>query len=283
MIEIFHFFQCNLWLQGDTPHQKRQKFGTSVVDGKEKDKPSNSVNLVESGRNQESRIPLSAQGSLFNVGKSSRNENKLDTGRTIKSRLQKERSGVVFGVPKPGKKQKFMDVSSQYVADVSHKNSAPNDSVKLDSQIMPQAQGSRGSKNNSKSDVKEKPAVEIKPKALKSRKPPVPSVRSLAQKEKKPSKTASPDSVSVDENLYQNQIDFGSSSNTEDAKETSTSKGISQRLNKGKIARVDRNATKVEAKEKSTSEAEIRRSNRRIQPTSRVSLLFNYIFDHLCI
>lgn len=248
--------------EGDTPHEKRQKFGSSVAEGAEKDKLSSSVDLVESGKHQDlTTLPLSAQGSTFNVGKSSKNENKLDIRRTMKSSLQKEQSRVVFGVPKPGKKQKFMDVSMHYVADRSNKNNTSNDPVKLTSYLMPQASAPRGSRNYSKNDAKEKQAAEVKSKVVKSRKPPVPTVKMLAQKEKlKPSK---PDAFMSDENLSGHQI-------PEDAKETSTSKAVFQHLNRGKAAPADWKATKVEVKEKSTSEIEPRRSNRRIQPTSRL-------------
>ena len=250
---------------------------------KEKDKSSNSIDLIDSAKSQQSTIlPLSGHGSSFNVGKTSKDENKLEnTRRTMRTGPQKECPRVVFGVPKPGKKQKFMDVSKHYVAAGSNKNNPPNDSAKLPSSSIPQPPGLIGSRNNSKNDAKEKQVAEVKSKVLKTRKPPIPSLRTLAQKDKSRSlkstsrdadavmsgKTVK-DSVGVDENVSPPKTD----DLTEDpSKGNLTSKVISQRLNRGKAAAGVSKAAKVEEKEKSASESEPRRSNRRIQPTSRVS------------
>ncbi|XP_076953149.1 protein SWOLLEN 1-like isoform X1 [Bidens hawaiensis] len=198
--------------EGDTPHGKRHKIGGNpVVEGKE------------------SRIiPISSQGISIDIGKMERIEK--DTFKTNKSGLQKKQSRVVFGVPQPGKTQKFMDVSTHRVDDKTH--SSNNNKPKV----------------NPKIDAKEKQVAEVKSKVTKTRKPPVPSIKSLTQKDK--SKPAKP--ASHDENLSgePNMMDVDSS-NTEDAKETATLKG-----------------TKVE--DKPTSETEPRRSVRRIQPTSRL-------------
>ncbi|MFS7924170.1 hypothetical protein Hanom_Chr03g00269501 [Helianthus anomalus] len=148
-----------------------------------------------------------------------------------------------------------MDVSTHRVDDRNNKSNTPSDSVKLVNYLMPQASGARASKNNSKTEAKEKQVAEVKPKVIKTRKPPVPSVKTLTQKDKsKGSKPTSHDAFTSVENLsgQPNRMDVDSS-NTEDAKETSTSK-----------------ATKVEVEDKSTSEIEPRRSVRRIQPTSRL-------------
>ncbi|PWA57180.1 Agenet-like domain-containing protein [Artemisia annua] len=245
--------------EDDAPLEKRQKFGSPIVEGREKDTFSISVDLV-GPRQQESQIlPFAAQESSFDIGKSSRNEDKIDSRRAMKSNLKKERSRVVFGVPKPGKKQKFMDVRTQYVADRSTKNDTSNDSVNFASSMIPQP-GRRTPKSNLKDNGEEK-QVEVKSKTLKPRKPPVPSVRSLAQKDRsKSSKSTSRDAISANENF---------SSNTEDAKGTSSKAG-SQRSNKAITTPGDRKAMKVEVKEQPTSEVEIRRSNRKIQPTSRM-------------
>ncbi|KAI3758466.1 hypothetical protein L6452_06029 [Arctium lappa] len=139
-----------------------------------------------------------------------------------------------------------------------------------------------GSRKNSKNDTKEKQVAEIKSKVLKTRKPPIPLVRTLAQKDKskssKPTSRDAPmsnkivkDSVGVDENVSPKTKDVIEDASaldlpTDAPRGTLTSKAISQRLNKGKVAAGGRKATKVEVKEKSTSETEPRRSNRRIQP-----------------
>ncbi|XP_071690052.1 uncharacterized protein [Rutidosis leptorrhynchoides] len=252
--------------EGDTPHEKRQKFGTPVVEGKEKGNISSIViDLNEAGRHKESKIlPSSGQGTLFDVGKSSKNENKLNTHKTTKISTQKERSRVVFGVPKPGKKQKFVNVSTHYVADGSNINNTPNDSDKV----------------HSKNDTKEKQVAAVKSKIHQPRKPPIPSLRPVTSKDKSKTNNATsheaslsdknvPGSVGDDENIsgHENRMDLGSSSNTEDVEKPLTSKA---RLNKRKVAHVERKTTKIEVKDKSTSEAEPRRSVRKIQPTSRL-------------
>lgn len=156
-----------------------------------------------------------------------------DTFKTNKSGLQKKQSRVVFGVPQPGKTQKFMDVSTHRVDDKTNNKNKP--------------------KGNPKIDAKEKQVAEVKSKVTKTRKPPVPSIKSLTQKDKpKPASHA-------DENLSgeQNMMDVDSS-NTDDAKET-----------------------KVE--DKPTSETEPRRSVRRIQPTSRVKHCILLMFLRFCL
>ncbi|KAI3756524.1 hypothetical protein L1987_56345 [Smallanthus sonchifolius] len=233
--------------EGDIPHEKRHKIGYPV----------------ESGRHQESRnIPLSSQGSSFDFG-----QNKVDTLGTIKTGLQKKQSRVVFGVPQPGKKQKFINMSARRDDDRSDKNNTPTDSISIVIDLMPQSSGAPGSESTSKPDVKEKQVAEVKPKVMKSRKPPIPSVKTLTQKDKsKPSKPTSHDAFTSDGILTDQpkRMDFDSH-NTEDAKETSASKAV------GKTAAADWKATKVEVEDKSTSEIEQpRRSVRRIQPTSRL-------------
>ncbi|KAL8196187.1 hypothetical protein R6Q57_025187 [Mikania cordata] len=243
--------------EGDTPHEKRHKTGSPVVEGiTTKVKLPNHANLVESGRPQESKnIPLSSQGTSWNLGQSGSNENKFETLKTIKSGLQKKQSRVVFGVPIPGKKQKFINMSTHDVDDRNNKNITQSDSVNLVVDLMPQASGIGGSDNNSKTVVKEKQVVEVKPKAIKSRKPPIPSVKMLTQKDKsKPSKLTSHDTSAVILSGQPNKMD-ANSSNIEDAEENAVA---------------DRKAAKIEVKDRSTSEAEPRRSVRRIQPTSRL-------------
>ncbi|KAI3689695.1 hypothetical protein L2E82_47661 [Cichorium intybus] len=222
--------------QGDTPQEKRKKME------KEKEKSWNSVDLQESTERKFS----------FDVGKTSMDDKKMNTSRTMRSGLQrKERSGVVFGVPKPGKKQKFMDVSKHYVGDTSIKNN--NNSIK----------------KNFTNDSKEKEVTEFKSKAPKFRKPPVPSVvRTVTHKDK--SKNVK-DSITVDEKMpgQQNELRIGSSSNDVPLN-TPKQSSSSQRLNKRKIPPGNGKPTKVEVIETLTSEDEPRRSNRKIQPTSRL-------------
>ncbi|KAK3039498.1 hypothetical protein RJ639_028080 [Escallonia herrerae] len=275
--------------QGDTPEEKRLKMGSPVIESKGKDKTVKHTNFVESGKHEDSRLlPLSANETSFNVGKNTRDEIKLDATRKMRAGLQKEGSRVIFGVPEPGKKRKFMDVSKHYVSDRSGKNSAPNESVKFPRYMMPQGSGSRGWKSSSKFDAKEKQAVESKPKVLKSEKPLKVSARTLPRRDNfTTSGKSSPREANLRESSQQSLMDLGSS-NAEVAaegpslvsslglppiapKKVPSSTAKAERLNKGKLAPAGVKFAKAEVKDKSIPEVvEPRRSNRRIQPTSRL-------------
>ncbi|KAL8266456.1 hypothetical protein R6Q59_003800 [Mikania micrantha] len=243
--------------QGDSPKEKRMKLGSpDAVNDKRKDKV---PIIVEQGRHEEqgTLLPLlSAQESCFNVGKST-NKHGSNLGT-----IQKNRARVVFGVPKPGKKQKFMAVSTQYVDDRTNKINTMNGSFKFS-----KPPGARVSKN----DVTENQATETKSR-LKSRKPPVPLFRTLTSRDSERTDVDSVENTSI----RQNQTQVGSSSNKsrDPAKGpaskkafTFTSKPKSEPSNRGK----SQLAPKIEAKDKSNSQVnEPRRSNRRIQPTSRL-------------
>ncbi|KAJ4712735.1 hypothetical protein OWV82_014922 [Melia azedarach] len=298
--------------EGDTPQEKRLRLGT--VEAKGKDKLSKGVDIVESGKSDEpTLLDLAANEKLFNIGKSSRDENKPDTLRMIRTGLQKEGSRVVFGVPKPGKKRKFMDVSKHYVVDQVSKVSEANNSVKFAKYLMPQSQGSgsRGWKNASRSEPKEKRAAVSKPKVLKSGKPPSVPGRTILQKDNSASSAVStPDdgtdidhtekikdfarhventsgkndamesrSLSASEGATETPILFSSMPLSSDVptKKVSTSNPRTERVTKGKLAPASGKMTRI-AEDKvfnnnSTKMSEVvepRRSNRRIQPTSRL-------------
>ncbi|XP_027361724.1 uncharacterized protein LOC113869548 [Abrus precatorius] len=282
--------------EGDTPHEKRPKLG-HAVEFKGKDKMSKGIDAVESANPDEMRLlNLTENEKVFNIGKSSKNENKQDAHRMVRTGLQKEGSGVIFGVPKPGKKRKFMEVSKHYVAHESSRN----DSVKLANFLMPQGSGSRGWKNSSKNDTRQKLGADSKPKT-KSGKPQSggrvipPKDISLSnafsltndqtghtERIKDSSnhfKNASQSESQVEREPYsstdgatQGPMLFSSLATSSDAiptKRTSTS-----RASKGKLAPASDKSGKGEAEKvlaKSASDViEPRRSNRRIQPTSRL-------------
>ncbi|KAD4385024.1 hypothetical protein E3N88_25192 [Mikania micrantha] len=241
---------------GNMPQEKRFKLGSPIVESKRKAGPSENTDL-DLRKQEESRpLSLSTHDSVFNVG--STRDNKVSSQRTMRRGSQKEGPGVIFGVPKPGKKQKFMDVSKHYVNCGS--NITTHDSIKFTRYLIPNPPGSRGWKNNSRSGLKEKQATETKPQMVKSRKPPVPSVRTLFTKST--NNKSSLDSVSDGENQsgQQTQMEHGSSSGIENK---------SERLNKRKFTpTASGKTTKIE---KSLPEiAEPRRSIRKIQPTSRL-------------
>ncbi|XP_052171089.1 uncharacterized protein LOC127787201 isoform X2 [Diospyros lotus] len=294
--------------QGDTPQEKRLKLGIPAVEGREMDKVSKSIELGESGEPDEPQLlPLSSSEKIFNVGKRTVDENKPNAVRTVRSGLQKEGSKVIFGVPKPGKKRKFMEVSKHYDADRSSKTIQSNDSAKIAKYLMPQGSGSRAWKSSTKIDAKEKQAAMSKNKVPKSGKAQNVPGRTLPQKDKGVSPavhnddTASDhiikDSVNNKENElgHQSMMESESLSKTEGAVEgpilfsslslplDAPSKKMSsnvktEQVNRGKFPPPSGKLAKVEVKDKhnvnpgkSVSEVvEPRRSNRRIQPTSRL-------------
>lgn len=284
--------------QGDTPVEKRPKLGSTSIEAKGKAKMAKNIDFAEIGRNEEPRLPLSANEKVFSIG-STREENKPNMVGTMRSGLEKEGSRVVFGVPKPGKKRKFMEVSKHYVSDRTSKTNVPNDSVKLAKFLMPQGSGSRGFKNSSKLDFKEKQVAESKPRALKSGKPPNIPSRTLARKDDSTSLRPNARDAAVSDHIAKGSIsndeNESSEQNLADVEEASggamvfSSQSLpqgnrkkalrntkSERLNQGKLVPAGGKSARDEATEKLFSEvAEPRRSNRRIQPTSRVTLPFS--------
>ncbi|XP_016736904.1 uncharacterized protein [Gossypium hirsutum] len=293
--------------EGDTPQEKRQRLGSPVVEAKGKDKLSKNVDIKESGKPDDTKLlDLSANKEIFNIGKSTRDESKPDSLRMIRTGLKKKGSGVVFGVPKPGKKQKFMEVSKHYVADQSSKTHETSDSAKFTKYLMPQGSEPRGTKNK----IEPKLMAVSKPKILKSGKLPSVSSRSIPQKNYLPNTMISePDSVvasdvskledsaSHAENVSgkPNLMEFRSFSSSDGAaegpvlfssvavssdaslKKTPASNAKSERINKGKfapsggkLAKIEENVFNDDTTKTSSEGVEPRRSNRRIQPTSRL-------------
>ncbi|KAL2472056.1 protein SWOLLEN 1 [Abeliophyllum distichum] len=267
--------------QGDTPQEKRLKRGSTAIESKGKGKMSKVIEFMEPGTQEESRLlPLSANEKVFSIG-TTRDENKPDATRTMRSGLQKDGSRVIFGVPKPGKKRKFMDVSKHYVSDKSTKINVPSDSVKLANYLMPQGSGSRGWKNSSKIDSKEKQAAESKSKALNSGKPPIPS-RMLSHKDD--STYLKDENESGEKNLTafgsfsnvkeraEGPVVFSSQASSQETRKRAPAASTkSDRPNKGKLVPAGRKPANNDANDDSVPEVvEPRRSNRRIQPTSRL-------------
>ncbi|KAE9613141.1 putative Agenet-like domain-containing protein [Lupinus albus] len=292
--------------QGDTPNEKRPKLGNPAVEVIGKDKMSTIVDAVESADPEERRLlNLTENDKVFNVGKSIKNDNKPDTHRLVRSGLQKEDSRVVFGVPKPGKKKKFMEVSKHYVAHGSSKTNDGNDSVKLANFLMPQGSGSRVWKNSSQNDSKEKPA-DFKPKPFKSGKPQSAVGRVIPPKDSSSNAfSLTTDLTGHTERIKDPSNHFKSAPQNESrqvgrapysATDGTTGRSIlfssrttstdalppkrapTSRANKGKLAPAGGKFGKGDAGKainntpiKSTSDViEPRRSNRRIQPTSRL-------------
>ncbi|KAK9039974.1 hypothetical protein V6N11_015156 [Hibiscus sabdariffa] len=271
--------------EGDTPLEKRKRIGSPVVDTK--DKGTKSFDHEESEKPDDTRLlDLPVGEKIFNIGKCTRDESKLGSQRMKRSGLKKEGSRVIFGVPKPGKKRKFMEVSKHYVADQSSRTHETGDSAKFTKYSMPRGSEPSGTKN--KIEPKGKRMAVSKPKVLKSGKAPSVSSRTVLQKESLSSNVGSePDdaeNISGEHNLEfrsfsssdgaaEDPISFSSVAVSSDAppEKASTSNAKSERTSKWKLAPTSGKVAKVEEETKTTSEAvEPHRSNRKIQPTSRL-------------
>lgn len=248
-------------------------------------------------RPEGSSLILSEKDRIFSVGKVSiedKNSNLLKMKRTGP---QKEGSRVVIGVPKPGKRRKFMEVSKHYVADRAPKISEGTDSIKFTKYLMPQ--GSRGLKNTSKVDHKGKAAVDLKPKVLKSGKAHIVQGKSLPEKDNSSVSVVSTSSQDTSlntkasslhhEKSKNNLIDASSFPNTVKAAEAPVlfpSLGLTSDVrssmkkpsSKGKrvlpgeqLSREEEKSSDDNLGRANLDPVEPRRSNRRIQPTSRVN------------
>ena len=297
---------CNC-IQIVVPQEKRMKLGSPAVEVKRKDKMPTIVEDVESAKPaDQSSLFLSANEKVFNIGRNTQTENRSNPLKTSWTGLQKGTSRVVIGVPKPGKKRKFMEVSKHY--DAATRTTKANDSTKLAKYLMPQGSTSKGLKRTSKYETKEKSANAVKPMAVKSGKEPSMSGKTILQNEilfanvsadvnslATDHAVITKDSESQNESAStkNNQIDVPSFCSTEEApegsvvfppahasKKTSSFHTKLERANKGKLAPAVGKLAKIEEKEvfngnptkPNSNVTEPRRSNRRIQPTSRVSL-----------
>ncbi|XP_039011767.1 uncharacterized protein LOC120140845 isoform X2 [Hibiscus syriacus] len=271
--------------EGDTPLEKRPRIGSPVADSK--DERTKSFDNEESKKPDDKRLlDLPVGEKIFNIGKCTRDESMLGSQRMKRSGLKKEGSRVIFGVPKPGKKRKFMEVSKHYVADQTSRTHETSDSAKFTKKSMPR--GPEPGRTKSKIEPKEKRMVVSKPKVLKSGKTPSVSSRTVPQKDSLSSNVGSkPDDA---ENISgEHNTEFRSFPSSDGAAEcrvlfssmaassdvilekASISNAKSERISKGKLAPGSGKSARVEEETKTVSEAvEPRRSNRKIQPTSRL-------------
>ncbi|RDX90454.1 hypothetical protein CR513_27676, partial [Mucuna pruriens] len=260
--------------EGDTPHEKRPKMSSHAAEVKGKDKMSKGIDAVESAKPE--LLNLTENDKEFNIGKSSKNANKLDGHRMVRNGPQKEGSKVIFGVPKPGKKRKFMEVSKHYVAHESSKINDRSDSVKLANFLMPQSSGPRGWKNSSKIDAKEKHGADSKPKTSHTERIKDSSNHLKNASQSESSKVERASHSATADGATEGPILFSSLATSVDAHPTK--RASTSRASKGKLAPARDKLGKGEMEKalndnptKSASDVvEPRRSNRRIQPTSRL-------------
>ncbi|KAL0913024.1 hypothetical protein M5K25_016453 [Dendrobium thyrsiflorum] len=294
--------------EGDTPQEKRQRLGKregkihSEVEVAEMGNLSKNILVEESRKPDDSRsLVLSAKDRTFTIGKNSREEVISDALKPKQTSLQKEGSKVVFGVPRPGKKRKFMEVSKHYVANKSEKINEGSDAIKFAKYLMPQA--SRPSRNTLKVDNKGKKAVDIKPRGgFKAENSRSFQTRSLSEKDKASLSTSNEDTVQVPissfggsnnclDKMNAFKVSFPSQDEKNDvstiasedsvqpapasfSKKKKTSGSEPDFAVKSKFS-VDRTSTLEDKGSKNPGKSlhevlEPRRSNRRIQPTSRL-------------
>ncbi|GER34724.1 agenet domain-containing family protein [Striga asiatica] len=287
--------------QGDSPAEKRPKLGGSSIEAKGKTKVAESTDFAVTQRNEVSRLPLSANEKLFNIGSTKSEKNKPNMVETKRPGVEKQPgSRVVFGVPKPGKKRKFMEVSKHYTSDRVAKTNVSDDSMKLSQLLPPLGSGPRSFKHNSKPDSKDKQAPESRPRSIKSGRPPSVPSRTSVRKDDSTSlqpnarstgglgtgkgSASSNDSELGERNTGElnssskvggtsaGSIVFSSQARTKDSrKKTARRDSRFDRLHRGRPALASERSADNESNANSVPEvSEPRRSIRRIQPTSRV-------------
>jgi hypothetical protein len=271
--------------------------------GPSKDKITNNSKKPEEPR----PLALSERDMSFNIGKSVI-ENKTEALAFKRPGLQKEGSKVVYGVPKHGKKKKFMEVSKHYVAGQSDKISyassrvASSRVVKHTGPPLP-----RPRDNTSKTDQRGRRVGEIRSRGpSKPSKSQSIAANTISDKDSLPMPAPNPGvfernfafmgSTTITSNTEKsttekNKAVLGPVPRTEDlsvsgmkaASTVPTSKQdvpTTSRTKRKHVPSVDnrsihktseRPTDSVEPQRTSSDSAEPRRSNRRIQPTSRVS------------
>ncbi|XP_022153987.1 uncharacterized protein LOC111021360 isoform X2 [Momordica charantia] len=254
------------------PQEKRMKLGSPAAEVKRKDKMPTIVEDVESVKPADSSLlMISANEKVFNVGRNTQTEKKSNPLKSSRTGLQKGASRVIIGVPRPGKKRKFMEVSKHYDADT--RTTEANDSAKL--------QGtSKGLKRTFKYEMKDKSANDAKPMGAKSGKQPSISVISKDPESQIESASGKNDQMDVTSFCSIEEAPEGSVlfPPTHAPKKASSFHQKPERANKGRLAPAAGKMAKIEEEKvfngnptKSNSNVvEPRRSNRRIQPTSRL-------------
>ncbi|KAG9452277.1 hypothetical protein H6P81_005181 [Aristolochia fimbriata] len=288
-------------IEGDAPQEKRQKLGrheggmNSQGVNRSDEILGKDISVDDSRKTGQSwSRMLTEKDKMFTVGKGVVEENNSDALKVKRIGLQTEGSKVIFGVPKPGKKRKFMEVSKHYVADrVPSKPGDGTDSMKFAKYLMPQGPG-RGWKSAPKVDFRGKQPPASKPKVLRSGKAHTTQNKTATEKDN-PLVSSDPDPLQnakssdclEDNNVVsQNLLEVGSvpagvlvPANAPASKKKSSSAADADKGMKGKLGPVVKSARDDEKfatvhdhhpAKTMTDAVEPRRSNRRIQPTSRL-------------
>nr|XP_004299428.2 PREDICTED: uncharacterized protein LOC101301199 isoform X1 [Fragaria vesca subsp. vesca]XP_011464407.1 PREDICTED: uncharacterized protein LOC101301199 isoform X1 [Fragaria vesca subsp. vesca] len=296
-------------MEDGLPLEKRIKLGSPAVEGKGKDKTLKS-NGLHSGKPEEPRLlNLSANEKVFNIGNNSRIENKLDGVRTNRTGLQKEGS-VKFGIPKPKRKfmevskHYVMNQTSKvnesndsvkfakYLMPQTSGFRALKNTSKFDSKNKEGAdnklRGFRSEKQRNISDKTVPPRDNLSTDLVSG----ADGSSQLDHTRKIKDSVRQAEGLSGKRNIFETGSSYSSDGRAQGAsmfssrtpsdfpssKKVATTSAKSERGNKGnfapavgKLGKIEENKGMSSNPVKSTSEVvEPRRSNRRIQPTSRL-------------
>lgn len=269
-------------MQGDTPKEKRPRLETPTLVAEGKD--TTSMKIIDDrdlGKPaQTGLLDFSISENTFNVGRSTKEEDKPDPLRMKRTGLQKQGSKVIYGVPKPGKKRKFMDVSKHYVSEASTKTRERKEPAKPVKSVVPQISGSGSWRMPSKTISREKQTTIPKPKsfkpALKTKEKPGPAARIVPRKDLRNTTASNVESHDAADESEENK---GPASGLPSKGIVEEQTASSSQDNKGQAAPAARRLPKIEegkalaeSSSKTSEGMEPRRSVRRIQPTSRVSI-----------
>ncbi|CAN6460860.1 unnamed protein product [Victoria cruziana] len=278
------------WLnEDDAPLDKRQKLDKKPENEQNERNEGSKFTKCDDTNKQKNSTSFALSSSVFSVGRSTTDHDLA--GRIKRTGLQKGGSRVVFGVPKPGKKRKFMDVSKHYITEQVGKGGETNNPVKVANYLMPR--GSSRLRNVSKDVPKGGRATNTRSKDVKSGK--LQGIQRKNRSKDDPSMSALPLSVGatedqphvepsasnegISERQNRREIGFSDAAGEQGSDEISSrSKPSSVRVRqvpKRKHASADQVLSSDEAVaatgRQGKAALEPRRSNRRIQPTSRVS------------
>jgi hypothetical protein len=239
-------------MQGESPYEKRPRFGQLESDPSQAMSAANTNTKSGPQKKSEDSRPLNlpADDKVLTMGKFTMGE--TNSLKHAGPGPLKEGSRVVFGVPRPGKKKKYMDVSKHYDGGKADKvfatnteaNSSP--SVKLANFLMPQ---NRAPKMKTEPKVKEV----------------------VNSKQRAGGKSGKSHAL----NSSETSLDSLSEQRAPPRKKLGTS--IEHVGGKGKaVSSAAGNADRSLA-----DLSEPRRSNRRIQPTSRVSAFLLFCYSHV--
>ncbi|XP_031482736.1 uncharacterized protein LOC116252537 isoform X2 [Nymphaea colorata] len=276
--------------EDDAPLDKRRKLDKEPENDGQNERNEDHLSKItkcdDTIKHQDS-TSFALSSSVFSVGKSTTEDRDLIAGRVKRTGLQKGGSRVVFGVPKP--KRKFMDVSKHYITEQVGKVGETNNPVKVANYLMPR--GSSRLRNVSKDVPRTGRVTNTKSKDIKSGK--LQGIQRKNRSKDDSSISALPQSVGATDDQPNVQPSASNENNSErqnrreigfsDAAGGQESDEISSRSKPSSVGLRQAPKRKLASAGQGLSDEalaatgsqgkaalEPRRSNRRIQPTSRL-------------